>query len=63
MSEAARKQSLVHSIIQVKRADLPLSCPRRGEEVWNKHPRVYLAFGSNGEAVCPYCSTRYRLTD
>jgi uncharacterized Zn-finger protein len=25
------------------------------------HPLVYLKLGSNGEAVCPYCSRRFIL--
>ena len=48
-------------IIEVSRADLPLSCPRPGDEVWNMHPRVYLPIEKTGEAVCPYCGARYRL--
>lgn len=62
MSEAARKQ-IVQKVIQVQRADLPFSCPPPGIEVWNMHPRVYLAFDKDGEATCPYCGARYRLVD
>lgn len=47
----------------VKRADLPLSCPRPEDEVWNMHPRVYLPIEKTGEAVCPYCGARYHLED
>ncbi len=49
--------------IKVTKADLPLSCPRPGEEVWNMHPRVYLPIEKTGEAVCPYCGAKYRLQD
>ncbi len=49
--------------VKVSRDQLPLSCPLRGEEVWNLHPRVYLPIEATGEAVCPYCSTRYVLED
>ncbi len=49
--------------IQVKRADLPLSCPRPGDEVWNMHPRVYLPIEKSGEATCPYCGAHYVLSD
>jgi len=49
--------------IQVHRKDLPLSCPRPGDEVWNMHPRVYLPIEKTGEAVCPYCGAHYRLVD
>lgn len=41
--------------------DLPLSCPRPGDEVWNMHPRVYLPIEKTGEAVCPYCGAAYEL--
>lgn len=43
--------------------DLPLSCPRPEDEVWNMHPRVYLPIDDepSGELTCPYCGTRYRL--
>ncbi len=38
-----------------------LCCPPRDESLWNAHPRVYLTPDEQGVAVCPYCSTRYRL--
>ena len=46
---------------EVKEADLPLSCPLNHERVWDAHPRIYLPIEEGGEAVCPYCSTRYVL--
>jgi uncharacterized Zn-finger protein len=51
--------------IEVKRADLPLSCPRPDEVLWNMHPRVYLPIEDepSRESVCPYCGARYRLID
>ena len=49
--------------VKISRDQLPLSCPPRGEEVWNLHPRVYLPIEATGEAVCPYCGTRYLLED
>ena len=51
------------AVIKVSRSDLPLSCPRPGEEVWNMHPRVYLPIEKTGEATCPYCGARYVLDD
>jgi len=51
------------AVIEVSRADLPLSCPLPQDEVWNMHPRVYLPIEKTGEAVCPYCGARYRLVD
>ncbi|MCB1725377.1 MAG: zinc-finger domain-containing protein [Chromatiaceae bacterium] len=49
--------------IRVSRADLPLSCPRPDDEVWNMHPRVYLPIEKGGEATCPYCGAHYVLAD
>lgn len=51
------------SKIQVKSTELPLSCPRKDDEVWDKHPRVYLDLSKTGEATCPYCGTHYELLD
>jgi uncharacterized Zn-finger protein len=59
----ARSEASVEKVIAVKRADLPLSCPLPGHEVWNMHPRVYLPIEKTGEAICPYCGTRYVLED
>jgi uncharacterized Zn-finger protein len=50
-------------VIKVRRADLPLSCPRPEDELWNMHPRVYLPIEKTGEASCPYCGAKYRLED
>ena len=50
-------------VIGVRREDLPLSCPRPEDEVWNMHPRVYLAIEKSTTAVCPYCGAKYKLED
>jgi uncharacterized Zn-finger protein len=63
MSETAEKTQGSERKIKVGRADLPLSCPRPQDEVWNMHPRVYLPIEKGGEAVCPYCGARYILED
>jgi uncharacterized Zn-finger protein len=34
-----------------------------GMQLWNSHPRVYLAIEKTGQAVCPYCSAEYVLKD
>lgn len=60
MGANAEKQG---EVFEVSRGDLPLSCPRPGEEVWNMHPRVYLPIEKTGEAVCPYCGAHYRLKE
>ena len=51
--------------IQVRRRDLPLSCPLPDAPVWNMHPRIYLPIEDepDHESVCPYCGARYRLVD
>jgi len=45
----------------VTRADLPLSCPMPGMQLWNSHPKVYLAIEATGWAKCPYCGAEYTL--
>lgn len=48
---------------QVRRRDLPLSCPMPGMYLWNSHPKVYLPVQDAGEAMCPYCGASYFLSD
>lgn len=52
-----------NAVIKVSQSDLPLSCPRPEDEVWNMHPRVYLPIEKSGEVTCPYCGARYTLSD
>jgi len=47
--------------IEVTAADLPLHCPMPSMLLWNAHPRVFLPIEKTGEALCPYCGTRYAL--
>jgi uncharacterized Zn-finger protein len=47
--------------IEVLASDLPLHCPMPDMLSWNSHPRVFLPVAKNGEALCPYCGTHYRL--
>lgn len=47
--------------IEVRAADLPLSCPRPDTPVWNLHPKVYLELSQTGAAKCPYCGATYQL--
>ena len=46
---------------EVTRADLPLTCPMPGMQLWNSHPKVYLPIEKSGWAKCPYCSAEYTL--
>lgn len=46
--------------VVLKIADITkLSCPLPSMEVWNLHPRVYLAPDAENRAICPYCATHY----
>ena len=47
--------------IEVTAQDLPLHCPMPSMILWNAHPRVYLPIQKTGEALCPYCGTKYVL--
>ena len=42
-------------------ADLPAFCPNPAMPLWSSHPRVFLDVADEGEAMCPYCGTRYLL--
>ncbi|MGH8731894.1 MAG: zinc-finger domain-containing protein [Burkholderiales bacterium] len=46
---------------EVTAAELPLHCPLPSQQLWNSHPRVFLPIEKTGEALCPYCGTRYVL--
>ena len=50
---------------EVRRADLPLSCPLPSMALWNSHPRVYLPIeaAEDREVQCPYCGAHYVLID
>lgn len=49
---------------EVRRAELPLSCPQPSMALWNSHPRVYLPIeDEGGSSECPYCGAQYVLVD
>jgi uncharacterized Zn-finger protein len=48
-------------VIEISAKDLPLHCPTDEMALWCSHPRVFLDVATTGEALCPYCGTRYRL--
>jgi len=48
-------------LVEVTADDLPLHCPTPAMMLWNTHPRVFLPIEDTGEALCPYCGTRYTL--
>ncbi len=62
-TDASLETASTREEYEVKRQDLPLSCPTPHQKLWNSHPRVYLPIEETGTAVCPYCSARYRLVD
>lgn len=47
--------------VEVTAKDLPLHCPTPAMMLWNSHPRVFLDIAKSGEALCPYCGTKYTL--
>jgi uncharacterized Zn-finger protein len=47
------------SHIEVTDKDLPLHCPTPAMMLWAAHPRVFLDIERTGEAMCPYCGTRF----
>jgi uncharacterized Zn-finger protein len=48
--------------VDVAPQDLPAFCPNPRMPLWSSHPRVFLDLAATGEAMCPYCGTRYRLS-
>ena len=59
MSEAPARTEA--PVVEVTAKDLPLHCPNPAMPLWSSHPRVFLDVAAAGEAMCPYCGTRYRL--
>jgi uncharacterized Zn-finger protein len=49
------------SVVEVTASDLPLYCPNPAMPLWSSHPRVFLDVNVTGDAMCPYCGTRYHL--
>lgn len=63
MAETAQKTQDTERVFKISSSDLPLSCPRPKDQLWNMHPRVFLPIEKTGEEVCPYCGARYVLED
>lgn len=61
--EAHMNQTTDTKPYEVKRSELPASCPPRGSSIDGLHPRVYLKFNADGIAKCPYCGAKYALED
>ena len=45
---ASATQANAEREYQVRRAELPLSCPSQSMALWNSHPRVYLPIEADG---------------
>ena len=56
--EYAKASALV---IELSASELPAFCPNPAMPLWASHPRVFLDIVNEGETMCPYCGTRYRL--
>lgn len=54
-------ESTARAVVELEGSELPAFCPNPRMPVWNHHPRVFLDVAHTGVAVCPYCSTEYRL--
>ena len=65
MSTAQPQPANAQKKYEVRRADLPLSCPLPSMALWNSHPRVYLPIegAPGGEVQCPYCGSHFVLAD
>ena len=50
-----------HDAVDVDPKELPVFCPNPQMPLWSSHPRVFLDIAKTGNALCPYCGTRYRL--
>lgn len=48
-------------VVVIKKSELPFSCPRPEDVLWNMHPRVYLPLEEEGRCTCPYCGAVYQL--
>lgn len=62
-TQGCNAKACTHRRVELTHSDLPLSCPRDGQRVWDAHPKVYLPIEAEGELICPYCSTHYILKD
>ena len=64
MTQTASSPANAQQRYEVRRADLPLSCPQPSMALWNSHPRVYLPIEADGgTSQCPYCGATYVLVD
>lgn len=48
---------------QVENREVIVCCPPENVDVWNLHPRVYLALNEDGSVTCPYCGDIYTMDE
>ncbi len=54
-------ENITQRYVEVTAEALPLFCPTPAVSLWSAHPRVAIPVEKLGEAVCPYCGTRYKF--
>lgn len=59
----SNKQACAKMVYKVTQQDLPLTCPMKGMDIWEAHPRVSLSIEKTGKAKCEYCGADYLLMD
>lgn len=47
----------------VEDREVIVCCPPENVNVWDLHPRVYLALNENGSVACPYCGDIYTMDE
>lgn len=47
----------------VKDREEIIACPPVNVDVWNLHPRVYLALDADGSVTCPYCGDIFTMDE
>lgn len=60
---SAKAAPNTQKVYEVRRSDLPVSCPMPDMLVWNSHPKVYLPIEATGKAKCPYCGADFVLVN
>lgn len=52
-----------NQVIKVSKSELPVHCPTEEMGLWNSHPRVFIPLEESPKGSCPYCGTRFELSD
>lgn len=54
-----QQKNISYNVVEKK--DFPLHCPPKGVQKWSMHPKVFLKFDEQCQAICPYCGEKYEL--